>query len=104
MLLGPDDPLPRRPDRIVVAGTSGSGTTTLARRIADVLELEHVDIDGLHWGPGWVPRDAFSDDVDALVSRDRWITEWQYRDARERLRGQAETDRWLARLDDVARR
>lgn len=94
-MLGPDDPLPRVPDRIVVAGTAGTGKTTLARRIAAVLGMPHVEIDGLHWGPDWTPRDAFSSDVDALVAGDRWVTEWQYRIARERLAARAELLVWL---------
>ncbi|QCR19132.1 AAA family ATPase [Agrococcus sp. SGAir0287] len=94
-MLGPDDPLPALPDRILVAGVSGTGKTTLARRIADALDLEHVEIDGLHWGAGWTPRPSFVADVEALVVRDRWVTEWQYREVRERLAERAQLMVWL---------
>ena len=94
-VLGPDDPLPRTPDRVIVAGTAGTGKTTLAGRIADALGIEHVEIDGLHWGEGWTPRQSFSDDVDALIARERWVTEWQYRIARERLAQRADLLVWL---------
>lgn len=96
-MLAPDDPLPRMPDRIVVSGTAGTGTgtTTLAVRIAAVLDMPHVEIDGLHWRPDWTPRDAFSSDVDALVAGDRWVTEWQDRIARERLAATGELLVWI---------
>ncbi|SDI00251.1 P-loop NTPase family protein [Agrococcus jejuensis] len=94
-MLGPDDPLPRRPDRIIVAGTAGTGKTTLSGRIGDALGIDHVEIDGLHWGADWTPRPSFSDDVDAFVARDRWVTEWQYRIARERLAARADLLVWL---------
>ena len=39
--------------RIVVVGTSGSGKTTLAKRIAQRGQLQHVELDALHWEPNW---------------------------------------------------
>jgi adenylate kinase family enzyme len=39
--------------RIVVVGTSGAGKTTLARRIAAQLELEHIELDAITWLAGW---------------------------------------------------
>jgi adenylate kinase family enzyme len=61
-LLGARDPLPRRPSRVLVAGTSGSGKTTLATRIAGTLTVPHVEIDALFHGPAWTPRPSFLDD------------------------------------------
>lgn len=85
VLLGSDDVLPVRPRRVLVAGTSGSGKTTFAERIADAFELPHVEIDALFHGPGWRPRESFLVDVDAFSARDRWVTEWQYSAARDLL-------------------
>lgn len=72
------DPLPLRPERVLVAGVTGSGKTTLARRVAGVWGLRHVEIDGLFHGPDWTPRPEFLDDVRSFAAEDRWITEWQY--------------------------
>ncbi|WP_311244265.1 AAA family ATPase [Microbacterium sp. WCS2018Hpa-23] len=77
-MLSVDDPLPRRPERVLIAGVTGSGKTTLARRVADLWDLRHVEIDGLFHGENWTPRPSFIDDVRAFASEDRWVTEWQY--------------------------
>ena len=45
-----------RPERVVVAGVSGVGKSTLARRISDALDLPYTEIDGLYHGAGWIPR------------------------------------------------
>lgn len=83
------------PRRIVVAGVSGSGKTTLSRRIAARLELPYVEIDGLHHGPGWVPRPEFLEDVAAFVAQDSWVTEYQYRTAKPLLLDRATLVVWL---------
>ena len=77
-MLTADDPLPYRPQRVLIAGVTGSGKTTLARRIAERWDLVHHEIDALHHGPGWMPRPEFLDDVRAFAATDRWVTEWQY--------------------------
>jgi adenylate kinase family enzyme len=89
------DPLPARPRRIVVAGVSGVGKTTLARRIAEITGIPHTEIDALFHGPGWTPRPTFLDDVRALVAGDAWVTEWQYSDARPLLTARADLMVWL---------
>ncbi|QKJ18536.1 AAA family ATPase [Microbacterium hominis] len=94
-MLTADDPLPDAPRRVVVAGVSGVGKTTLAVRIAQVAGLPHTEIDALFHGADWVPRLEFVDDVLALVQTDRWVTEWQYRSARPLLTERADTLVWL---------
>ena len=89
-LLGADDPLPRRPARVLVAGTSGSGKTTLAARIGAVLDLPHVELDALHHGPGWTPRPEFGADVARFAATSRWVTEWQYAAVRPVLADRAD--------------
>jgi adenylate kinase family enzyme len=77
-LLGPTDVLSRRPRRVLVAGTSGSGKSTAAARIAEGLGARHVEIDGLFHGPGWTPRASFEDDVRRFTAEPTWVTEWLY--------------------------
>ncbi|MBZ4487673.1 AAA family ATPase [Microbacterium sp. cx-55] len=89
------DPIPLRPRRIVVAGVAGVGKTTLARRIAEVAKVPHIEIDALFHGPNWTPRPTFLGDVDRLVVQDAWVTEWQYAAARPLLAAHADVLVWL---------
>ncbi|BDB58718.1 MAG: hypothetical protein ACI38R_12335, partial [Rhodococcus sp. (in: high G+C Gram-positive bacteria)] len=108
-LLDSSVPLPVRPRRVLVAGTSGSGKTTLAARIGEILDLPHVEIDGLHHGPNWTPRPSFREDVEEFTAQPRWVTEWQYTAVRPllveradlpvvRLASRREVDAWAALL------
>src|SRR3954454_17688227 len=94
-MLGAEDPLPHRPRRILVAGVTGVGKTTLARRISQLTGLPHTEIDALYHGPGWTYRETFLDDVDALTSSPAWVTEWQYKSARATLAARADLLVWL---------
>ncbi len=89
------DRAPARPRRVLVAGLSGAGKTTLATRLAAVLDLPRTEIDALHHGPGWVPRAEFLDEVAALAASPAWITEWQYAAARPLLAARADLLVWL---------
>ncbi|UYO95735.1 AAA family ATPase [Microbacterium sp. M28] len=77
-MLSFDDPVPADVDRVLIAGVTGSGKTTLARRLASAWGLRHVEIDALFHGPNWTPRPEFLDDVRAFAAEERWVTEWQY--------------------------
>lgn len=95
MLLGPADPLPARPTRVLVAGTSGAGKTTLAARLGVLLDLPHTELDALFHGPGWVPRPSFAAEVAQLAAEPAWVTEWQYDAVRPLLAARADLLVWL---------
>ena len=96
-MLGCDDPLPFAPRRALVAGVTGVGKSTLARRLSTLWDLPYAELDALHHGPGWTVREEFEDDVAALATGDRWVTEWQYwhLGMREVLGERAEVCVWL---------
>jgi adenylate kinase family enzyme len=94
-LSGATDPLPHRPRRVLVAGTSGAGKTTLAARIARILAVPHVELDALFHGPGWTPRATFEADVRRVSAEPAWVTEWQNRSVRPLLAGRADLMVWL---------
>jgi adenylate kinase family enzyme len=94
-MLGADDLLPRRPRRLLVAGTSGAGKTFVAARLGEVLDVPHVEIDALFHGPDWTPRSQFYADVQAFSACSAWVTEWQYDSARDLLAERADLLVWL---------
>lgn len=95
LVLDFDARLPRRPNRVLVAGTSGAGKTTVARRIAALLDVPHIEIDALFHGPDWRPRAEFMTDVAAFSGKQLWVTEWQYQEARPLLAERADLLVWL---------
>ncbi|MBW0093083.1 hypothetical protein I4I73_28180 [Pseudonocardia sp. KRD-184] len=53
--LAAGDPLPARPRRVLVTGSTGSGKTTLARSVADVPGVPHHELDALFHGRAGPP-------------------------------------------------
>lgn len=68
--------------RVVVLGTSGAGKSTVARTIAELIDAEYVEMDGLHHGPNWTPRplEDFVDKVEELAGGSRWVFDGNYFD------------------------
>lgn len=95
MLLGAGNALLRRPQRVLIAGTSGSGKTALAVRLGRLLGVPHVEIDALFHGPNWTPRESFVDDVESFSQQPAWVTEWQYGTVRDLLAERADLLVWL---------
>jgi adenylate kinase family enzyme len=68
------------PARIAVVGTSGSGKTTVARRLAAHHGVPHIELDELHWGPNWsTPSDdEFRARVARALSSPGWVADGSY--------------------------
>jgi adenylate kinase family enzyme len=68
--------------RVVVYGTTGSGKTTVAARIAECLGVPHVELDAIFWLPDWTekPREEFRAEVVTLLEgyRDGWVCDGNY--------------------------
>lgn len=89
--------LPPPGRRIYICGTSGSGKSTLAAALGEKLGLPHQEIDGLYHLPGWqpCPREEFIEKVDAIVSRDGWVLDGNYRAVKDRILEACDTLIWL---------
>src|SRR5690606_5270500 len=67
--------------RVLVHGVTGSGKTTLARRIADVTGLPwHSVDDEIGWLPGWVSRPEVEQRAIAarIAAGDAWVLDTTY--------------------------
>lgn len=67
-------------NRVVVIGNSGSGKSTVARRIAEALELEHLELDSVFHRGGWdaTPADEFRAAVADHIAAERWVVDGEY--------------------------
>jgi adenylate kinase family enzyme len=86
--------------RIVVVGTSGSGKTTMALRIAAALDLPFIELDSLHWGPNWsalseTDPDEFVRRVRDAISPDAWVSDGNYAMVRDLIWPRATHLVWL---------
>jgi adenylate kinase family enzyme len=81
--------------RVVVVGTTCSGKTTLARRLAGALGAPHVELDALHWGPGWTRRPDFAEQVLAAARQPRWVVDGNYAAVRDLLWRRSTAIVWL---------
>jgi adenylate kinase family enzyme len=67
-------------ERINVVGTSGSGKTTFARELAELLNLPCYEMDQLFWKADWQESsdDELSRRVHEVTSRSRWVLDGNY--------------------------
>ena len=83
--------------RIVIVGTSGSGKTTLARALAARFGIPRIELDALHWEPGWTPAppERFRERVLAAIAGERWVVDGGYSATRDLVWSRAELLIWL---------
>lgn len=67
--------------RVLVLGIPGAGKSTFAQRMGAVLDLPVYHLDRYYWKPGWEASapDEWQDKLKALLARDRWILDGNYR-------------------------
>lgn len=83
--------------RIVVIGTSCSGKTTFARKLAHVLGLTHIELDAIHWQPNWSPRplEEFRLLVEKAIAGESWVVDGNYSKVRDLVWNRATHIIWL---------
>jgi adenylate kinase family enzyme len=83
--------------RVAVVGTSCSGKTTFATSLACLLGVPHIELDALHWRPGWIatPPEEFRAAVAAATQAERWVSDGNYGVVRDLVWGRATAVIWL---------
>jgi adenylate kinase family enzyme len=86
--------------RFTIAGTSGSGKTTVGRELATRLGLPFVELDALNHGPNWTEAsdEEFRDRVERAIADapDGWVIDGNYgRKLGDLLLERADTFVWL---------
>jgi len=83
--------------RVLVVGTTGSGKTTLARRLSDIGGLPHVELDELRYERDWqeVAATTFRERVAAVVGTECWVVDGNYAAVRELTWSRAELVVWM---------
>ena len=66
--------------RINIIGTSGSGKSTFSKRLAEVLDYPHYEMDALFWKPDW--RESTDEEFFAALRKatagSHWILDGNY--------------------------
>lgn len=83
--------------RMVVIGTTSSGKSTLAKRLATRFDLDFIELDALHWEPNWTPAkpEVLRARVEAATGSRSWIVAGNYRAVRDLVWPKAEAVIWL---------
>ena len=83
--------------RIVVVGVTSSGKSTLAKQLAEKLDLGFVELDALHWEPNWQQADpfVFRERVEKATRPNGWVVAGNYSIVRDIVWSRAEAIIWL---------
>ena len=83
--------------RVIVIGTTGSGKTTLAKKIAEKLNCPHIQIDSLFWKPNWqeaTDEELFAK-IEEAVFQESWVLDGLQSESLEALEMAIRTAGWL---------
>lgn len=83
--------------RVVVIGTTSSGKSTLAEKLAKKIHADCIDLDALHWEPNWqeAPLEVFRARVLSATQASAWVVAGNYHVVRDLIWPQAEAVIWL---------
>jgi hypothetical protein len=83
--------------RVLILGRTGSGKTTLGRELAAALDVPHVELDALYFGPdlSTVPLPVLRERTTAAIADDEWVTDGNKSAVRDLVWPRADTVVWL---------
>ena len=83
--------------KMVVIGTTGSGKSTMAEKLANKFGLDYIELDALNWGPNWTPagNEVLCARVEEATRSPGWVVAGNYRITRPVTWTRAEVIIWL---------
>ena len=80
-----------------MVGVTSSGKSTLAEHLAQRFDLHFVELDALHWEPGWqeAPLEVFRARVERALEAERWVVAGNYSIVRDLVWPRAQAVIWL---------
>lgn len=83
--------------RIAVIGTTSSGKSTLAEKLAQRLGIAFIELDALYWEAGWQEAEPseFWERVEKAIQPDAWVVAGNYRLVQHMIWDKAEAILWL---------
>ncbi len=84
-------------ERVLILGRTGSGKTTLARELAAALDVPHVELDSLYFGPDFsrAPLPVLRERTTEAIAGERWVTDGNKSAVRDLVWPRADTVIWL---------
>jgi adenylate kinase family enzyme len=66
--------------RTLVLGSSGSGKSTFARQLGQLLQVQVIHLDSYFWQPNWVatPAQEWQQKLERLLRIDSWVMDGNY--------------------------
>jgi len=80
-----------------MVGTSGSGKTTVGRKLAARLGVPFIELDAIFHQPGWteLPRAEFRSRVQGMTDGDAWVLDGNYSSVLDLVWARADTVVWF---------
>lgn len=84
-------------NRIAIVGAPGTGKTTLANNLSEILKIEATHIDGIHHLENWQLRDKQERDeiILKIVDKEKWIIDGTYKSTLKQRFEKADLIVWL---------
>jgi adenylate kinase family enzyme len=66
--------------RVIIIGSSNAGKSTLGSQLAQRLGVPFIELDALHWEPGWreAEHGVFRERVRRVTEADAWVLDGNY--------------------------
>ena len=83
--------------RIAIVGTTSSGKSTLANRLAEKIGGDYIELDAFYWERNWTPAEPFDFfvRVEEAISSEAWVAAGNYHLARDLIWQKADLVIWL---------